>query len=86
MSIEIRTTTLVWDGFNCRAIEPNTIFPNPSKVRKYIKLNPFPESQTYTTEDLIGDTQSEGSWTLGNDVTEKQKEYIVTITQHFAGC
>jgi hypothetical protein len=34
-------------------------------------------------EEILWDTQSEGSWTLPECVTEEQQEYIIEMVNHF---
>ena len=83
MGIRIRMANVVYESVTMTAIAPNMIFPSVEKVKEYLKKHPFPEG-SYTEEDLLADTQSEGMWTLPEDVTEEQKDYIVEMTTYFA--
>jgi hypothetical protein len=85
MGIRIKKLTVVYDSFNMKAIEPKYIFPGIDTVRRYVEDNPFPESEDcyYSEEDLVHDTQTTGMWSLPDDLTTEQKEYIVEMVNYF---
>ena len=83
MGIRIEKKLVVFESVSMAAIEPNCVFTNKEEVRKYIKEHPFPETEFYATKDLIGDTQSEGMWTLMEEVTEEQQNYIEDMVAYF---
>lgn len=83
MGIRIEKKLVVFETVSMTAIEPSSVFTNKEEVLKYIKEHPFPETKFYGTQDLIGDTQSGGMWTLMEEVTDEQQNYIEDMTYHF---
>jgi hypothetical protein len=80
MSIKIEKKWIVYESVTLNPIIPAYVL-NLDKVKEYINNNPFPETEDYTKEDLLFDVQSDGIWTLGDYVTEEQREYIREMVQ-----
>ena len=83
MGIRIEKKNIVFESICMTPIEPNYVFTNEEEVKKYLKENPFPETKYYTANDLFGDTQSEGMWTLMDEITNEQQNYIVDMVSYF---
>ena len=83
MGIRIEKKNIVFESVSGVSIEPDTVFTRYDEVKEYIEENPFPETEHYTTEDLLEDTQSSGAWWLPDELTEEQEEYIKDMTYHF---
>lgn len=83
MGIRIEKKNIVYESVGMIAIEPNYVFTNKEKVKEYIKKNPFPETKYYITEDLLCDIYSTGMWTLPDELTEEQREYIKKMIDYF---
>lgn len=83
MGIRIEKKNIVYENVGCISIEPCCVFPNIDEVKEYLKDNPFPETEHYTAENLLGDTQSSDAWWLPDEVTEEQKTYIEEMTEFF---
>jgi len=83
MGIRIEKKNIVYESVSMTTIEPNCVFTNKEEVEKYLKEHPFPETKYYTAKDLFGDTQSEGMWTLLDEVTDEQQNYIEDMVGNF---
>lgn len=83
MSIRIEKRNIVFESVSMAAIEPNLVFTDKKEVETYLKEHPFPETKHYTAKDLLGDTQSEGMWTLQDEVTDEQQNYIEDMVGDF---
>ncbi len=83
MGIRIEKKLVVFETVSMAAIEPSGIFTKKEEVLEYIKEHPFPETEFYGTQDLIGDTQSGEMWTLMEEVTEEQQNYIEDMVAYF---
>ena len=83
MGIRIEKKNIVFESVSMTPIEPNTVFTNMGEVKDYLKEHPFPETEYYTANDLLGDTQSSGMWTLMDEVTDEQHNYIEDMVTYF---
>lgn len=83
MGIRIEKKLVVYESVTLNAIEPQYVFPDREEVKEYLKENPFPEIDGYDKDHLLWDTQSDGFWTLPENVTGEQKEYIINMIDHF---
>ena len=83
MGIRIEKKNIVFESVSMAAIEPNCVFTDKEEVKKYLKEHLFPETKYYTANDLVGDTQSEGMWTLTDEVTDEQQNYIEDMVAEF---
>ena len=83
MGIRIEKKNIVYESVSMTAIEPNFVFTNMEEIKEYLKTKPFPETKHFTANDLLWDTQSTGMWTLPDEITEEQKNYITDMTDHF---
>ena len=68
MGIEVREfkdgTYLIWDIYNCEAVNWESLFIDEGEVRRYLKKKPFSEDKEYAKEDLLKDLNATGSMTL----------------------
>lgn len=83
MGIRIEKKNIVFESVSMTAIEPNFVFTDKEAVKEYMREHPFPETKHYTAKDLFGDTHSEGMWTLMDEVTNEQQNYIVDMVAYF---
>ena len=82
MGIEVREFKngryLIWDGYNCEAVNWESLFLDEKDIREYLKNNPFPKDKEYSKEDLLRDIYATGSITLCCDKAETA-EYIAEM-------
>jgi hypothetical protein len=82
MGIEVREfkdgTYLIWDRYNCEAVNWESLFFDEDEVRRYLKKKPFPEDKAYVKEDLLRDLKATGSITLRCEKGETA-EYIADM-------
>lgn len=83
MGIRIEQKLVVFESVSMAAIVPDEVFTNKEEVKRYLEEHPFPETEFYDANDLVGDTQSGGMWTLMAEVTEEQQNYIEDMTGYF---
>lgn len=83
MGIRIEKMNVVFESVSGAIIEPNYVFTDKEAVKQYLKEHSFPETKFYGTEDLIQDMRSEGMWTLMDEVTNEQRNYIVDMVSYF---
>ena len=55
---------LIWDRYNCEAVNWESLFIDGDEIRKYLEKNPFPDDKEYSKEDLLRDLNAAGSITL----------------------
>jgi hypothetical protein len=82
MGIEVREfkdgTYLIWDRYNCEAVNWESLFIDEDEIRKYLTSKPFPDDKKYTKEDLLMDLNATGSITLRCE-KGKTAEYIAEM-------
>ena len=86
VGIRIEKVNLVYCSTTGQAIVPEHVFHTLEslvKVNDYVKANPFPETELYNAKDLLCDCTSSSAWTLGDYVTEEQKDYIIELINVF---
>jgi hypothetical protein len=69
----------IFDSINCTFIEPNSLCIDKEKVDEYLKTHPFPKDPEYSVEDLVGDLQTTGSWTLPEGIKDETGEFIAEM-------
>ena len=82
MGIEVREFKdggyLIWDGYNCEALNWESLFIDEDEIREYLKNNPFPKDKEYSKEDLLRDINATGSITICCE-KEETAEYIAEM-------
>ena len=82
MAIEVREFKdgryLVWDGFNCEALNWEYLCLKDDDVKAYLKENPLPKDREYSEEDLLGDIHATGGITLYCE-KEETADYIAEM-------
>ena len=82
MGIRVEKMTVVYASDTMTAIDPS-IFLKPKEVFIYMLFNPVPKDPNYSAEDLLGDSESEGFWTLPDTISEEMKDYIEEMMNYF---
>ena len=82
MGIEVREFKdggyLIWDRYNCEAVNWETLFLDENGIREYFKNNPFPKDSRYSEKDLLVDIHATGSITLCCE-REETADYIAEM-------
>ena len=82
MGIEVREFKdgryLIWDGYNCEAVNWESLFIDEDEIRKYLENKPFPEDKEYSKEDLLRDLYATGSITVRCE-KEETADYIAEM-------
>jgi len=85
MGIEVREFKdggyLIWDRYNCEAVNWESLFFDEIEIRKYLEKKPFPDDKEYAKEDLLRDLNATGSITLRCEKGETA-EYIAEMIYH----
>ena len=80
MAIRIERKLVCYESVTMEAINPQFHNISKEKIIRYMKNNPMPNDPAYSKEDLILDlTQSQGMYTLPNNVRQETIEYIENL-------
>ena len=82
MGIKVRAfkdgSYLLWDRYNCEAVNWEHLFLDEQKVKDYLDRHPFPKDKEYSEEDLLMDIRATGSITLCCE-KEETADYIAEM-------
>lgn len=84
MGIRINKWNLVYESVTMTPIEPPTLCVSSDRLEKYLKECPPPkDTPNYTLELLKSDLNSEGIWTVPDDISPEWDEYICDLVSAF---
>ena len=71
----------IWDGYNCKFVDPEEWQFNEKRIKEYLKENPFPKDTEYSERDFLHDIlKSSGSYIIPT-TTRETAEFIVELIQ-----
>ena len=77
--IRIEDKKIVFESITWTAIEPSTLNIGADEAKEYIKKHPMPKDPEYSAEDLIGDLQTDGFWTLPMTIKPETEVFIIDL-------
>ena len=84
MGIRIDRWNLVYESVTMTPIEPPTLCATSAKLEKYLKAHPPPkDTPEYNLRNLKDDLNSEGVWTVPDDISPEWEEYICDLVSAF---
>lgn len=82
MAIEARKVNEhfgIWDGYNCKFVDPSEWQFNRERIREYLKEYPFPKDPDYSEQDFLHDILgSSGSYIIPTS-REETAEFIAEL-------